>query len=116
MPEFTLDGTSHEYAHGDPGRPEETHAWDYGQYPKIIATLRLADGDVEVHARAQRWNPTHVLASWEDDDRRAHWAWVPAGDVRRVADSEWDIWEYHRCPANLRSVRWGDRLPGFLPT
>lgn len=77
--------------------------------------MALAGGGViDVYARAERWNPSHILARWEDDGRRPHWAWIPAGSVRRVTDSEWDIFEYRRCPANLRGVRWGGRLPGFL--
>jgi hypothetical protein len=116
MASFTLDGTTYEYLLPDPGHPETTKSWEYGKYPKIMATIALAaGGTVEVYALAERWNPSHILVAWEDDDWRPHWAWVPAGSVRRVTDSEWDIWEYWRCPENLRAVRWGDRLPGFLP-
>lgn len=53
--------------------------------------------------------------TWQDDDWHSHWAWIPAGNVRRVHDSEWDIEKYRHCPENLRGVRWGNRLPGFLP-
>ena len=116
MASFTLDGTTYEYLLRDPGHVDATKSWEYGDWPKIMATVALAGrGTVDVYARAQRWTPSHILASWEDDDRRPHWAWVTADHVRRVGDSEWDIWEYHRCPENLRGVRWAQRLPGFLP-
>ncbi len=45
----------------------------------------------------------------------ARWAWIPAGKIPSVPDSEWDIEVYRRCLENLRGVRWGSRLPGFLP-
>lgn len=53
--------------------------------------------------------------SWRDDAWQTHWAWIPAANVRRLTESEWDIIEYHRCPENLRGIKWGSRLPGFLP-
>lgn len=116
MASFTLNGTPYEYLLPDPGHLEATRSWEYGKYPKVMATVALAGGgSVDVYARAERWNPSHILARWEDDMRHPHWAWIPAGNVRRVTDSEWDIWEYWRCPENLRGVRWSDRLPGFLP-
>jgi hypothetical protein len=37
----------------------------------------------------------------------ALWAWTPAGKIRSVPDSEWDIEVYRRCLENLRGVRWG---------
>ncbi|WP_427130283.1 hypothetical protein [Pseudarthrobacter sp. S9] len=116
MASFKLDGTTYEYLLPDPGHADETRSWTYGAYPMVMAALPLAGGsNVEVYALAQRWNPSHVLVSWRDDDDHSHWAWVPAGNVRRVTDSEWDIEKYRRCPENLRAVRWGKRLPGFLP-
>lgn len=116
MASFTLDGETHEYLRPDPGhRPEDAKSWEYGKYPKVMASLPLADGGtVDVYAHADRWNPSHILVSWLDDDRHVHWAWIPAGNVRRVTDSEWDIEEYRRCPDNLRGIRWSDRLPGFM--
>jgi hypothetical protein len=117
MRSFTLDGKTYEYLMPDPGHPPEaTRSWEYGNYPKVLATLPLADGGlIEVYAVAERWNPSHILASWQDDDMHPHWAWVPAGNVERVNDSDWDVEEYRRCPENLRAVRWASRLPGFLP-
>jgi hypothetical protein len=118
MAAFMLDGETYEYLKPDPGHPpEETKSWTYGKYPKIIASVPPADGStVSVYAVAERWNPSHILVSWADDGRHSHWAWVPAGNVERVSDSEWDIEEYRRCPDNLRHIRWGNRLPGFLPS
>lgn len=117
MPSFTLDGTDYEYLQPDGvGRPEGTHSWTYGQYPKVLVELPLADGrTVSVYARAARWTPTHVNVTWKDDTDHPHNAWVPSGNVRKVTDSEWYIEEYRRCPEHLRHIRWGSRLPGFLP-
>ena len=116
MASFTLDGQTYEYTRHDPGPTEHIGSWEYGKYPKIIATLPLAGGaTVDVYAHADRWNPTHILVSWLDDEYRPHWSWIPAGNVRRVTDSEWDVEEYRRCPENLRHIRWAGRLPGFLP-
>lgn len=116
MPSFVLNGTTYGFLSPDPGDLEGTHSWEYGKWPKVRATLALqGGGTLDVFARAERWNHSHILVRWEDDDYRPHYAWIPAGSVHRVTDSEWDIWEYHRCPAELRGVRWGKRLPGFLP-
>ena len=116
MASFTLDGITYEYLRPDPGHdPEAAHSWTYGHYPKVMATLPLAAGTVDVYAVAERWNPSFILVSWQDDEWHAHWAWIPAGNVLRVNDSEWDIEEYRRCPEKLRGVRWANRLPGFLP-
>lgn len=115
MATFTLDGQPYEYVQQDPGRPEETHSWEYAKYPKVMATLPLTAGTVDVYATAQRWTPSHIFVSWQDDGDHSHWAWIPASNARRVSDSEWDIEEYRRCAENLRGVRWGNRLPGFLP-
>ncbi|MEQ4520455.1 hypothetical protein ABLI39_13960 [Pseudarthrobacter sp. B907] len=117
MASFTLDGQTFEYLKPDPEhQPEDAKSWTYGKYPKVLATVPLADGGtVTVYAVAERWNPSHILVSWADDGRHAHWAWIPSGNVERVSDSDWDIEEYRRCPENLRSIRWGNRMPGFLP-
>lgn len=115
MPSFTLNGAVYAYdAPRPPGRPETTRSWVYGHYPKVRASLP-AQPPVTVYAQAARWNGDRILVEWEDDDRRKHWTWVDGSAVERATASEWDIWEYHRSPANLRGVRWGDRLPGFLP-
>lgn len=115
MPSFTLDSVTYVYTQDPPGRPENTHSWEYGRYPKVRATLRTAPAPVDVYAQGSRWNGDSILVEWEDDGRRKHWMWVDASEVERATASEWDIWEYQRCPENLRGVRWGDRLPGFLP-
>lgn len=116
MPQFTLDGVAHEYLRPDPGHSlDAAHSWDYGNYPKVMATLPLTEGTVDVYAVAERWNPSQVLVSWRDDGGHPHWTWIPARNVRPVTDSEWDIEEYRRCPEHLRAIRWCGRLPGFLP-
>lgn len=115
-PAFTLNGTTYANLTPHPEFDGPAQSWEYGKEPKVVATLALVGGGtLDVYARAQRWTPTHVLASWEDDDRRPHWAWIPTNHVRHVTDSEWDIFEYWRCPENLRGVRWSGRLAGFLP-
>ncbi|MFF2029518.1 hypothetical protein [Arthrobacter sp. NPDC058192] len=116
MASFTLDRTAYEYLRPDPGHPaEETRSWEYGNYPKVMASVPLAGGaTLDVYAVAERWNPSYILVAWGDDADHKHWAWVPAGNVRRVTDSEWDIEEYRRCPEKLRAIRWGNRLSGFL--
>ena len=118
MPSFTLDGEFFEYLQPDSGHgPEEAKSWTYGAYPKVRAAVPLeGGGKVSVYASAERWNPSSVLVRWYDDGRHSHWAWIPEGSVERVTDSEWDIEEYRRCPEKFRPIRWGDRLPGFLPT
>lgn len=116
MASCTLDGETFEYLKPDPGHePEDARSWTYGSYPKVLARLPLANGGtVTAYAVAQRWNPSHIRMGWADDSRHSHWAWIPAGNVERVRDSEWDIEEYRRCPEHLRGVRWGNRLPRFL--
>jgi len=115
MPTCTINGTDYEYAQPVPGRPAEARSWEYGHYPKIRAAVPLTDGGtLTTYARAERWNKTHILARWDDDNHHPHTAWIPAANVEPVTDSEWDIWEYNQCPEKLRAVRWGDRLPGFL--
>ena len=74
----------------------------------------------DVHAQedgsaAQPPEPLADPVSWFDDERHPHWAWIPAANFRRVTDSEWDIKEYRSRPEHMRGIRWGDRLPGFLP-
>lgn len=115
MPSFTLDGVTHEYLPGSPGRPEAVHSWDYGHWPRVEASVPLTGGGtVRVYAQAMRWNREDILTRWQDDEDHFHDAWVPAANVRRLTASEWDIIEYHRCPENLRHIQWGKRLPGFL--
>lgn len=81
-----------------------------------MANVPLAGGGtMDVYAVAERWTPTYILVSWADDGDHKHWSWIPAGNVRRVTDSEWDIEDYRRCPEKLRGIRWGNRLPEFLP-
>lgn len=112
---FTLDGRFYDYLRPGPGNPEGARSWKYGHYPKVMATLPTTPAAETVYAHAARWNGDRILVEWEDDDRRKQWTWVDGDAVEPVTDSEWDIWEYHRCPVNIRGVRWGNRLPGFLP-
>ena len=98
MPSFALDGETYEYLRADPGPDsEDARSRDYGDHTRVLATLPLADGStVEVRAVAARWNsdPSHVFVAWADDDMCAHWAWIPAGNVACLNDSESDLEEY----------------------
>ncbi|MET4094714.1 hypothetical protein [Arthrobacter sp. UYCu712] len=117
MASFALDGMTYEYFRQDSYYgPGAIGDWTYGEYPKVMASVPLAGGrTVGVYARASRWNPTQILVSWQDDDMRPHSAWVPAANVHKLNDSEWDIEEHRRCPEILRHIRWAKRLPGFPP-
>lgn len=92
---------------------EETHSWEYGNRPKVKAVV---PGFGEVYGMASRWTASRICVDWSDEEDHAHFAWLPREEVHRVTDSEWDIEEYRRCPEHLRGVRWGKRLPGFLPS
>jgi hypothetical protein len=117
MSTFTLDGVAYEYLQPKPdAEPEAAHSWEYGQWPRVECALPLADGGtVGVFAQAMRWAGSYVLVQWVEDRGGVHTAWIPKDNVRRLTASEWDIIEYQRCPENLKQVRWGSRLPGFLP-
>lgn len=117
MPTFTLDGFQYDYL--DPkleGDPEDVHSWEDGKWPRVEAAVPLATGGtVNVHAVASRWGRGLVRVGWEDDNGHRHSAGISTANVRRMTASEWDIIEYHQTPENLRMIRWGKRLPGFLP-
>lgn len=115
MPNFIFAGVDYDYLTPKlEGDPEEVHSWAYGKWPKVEAAVPLtAGGTVYVYGQASRWGHDHIIVSWRDDDGHTHWAWIPAGNVRLTA-SEWDIIEYQQCPPELRSIRWGNRMPGFL--
>ena len=117
MPTFTLAGVSYDYLRpGFEGDHEDIHSWEYGHWPRVEAAVPLTDaGTVKVYAEAMRWTHETVLVRWRDDGGHYHDAWLPTPNVRRLTATEWDIIEYHQCPPELRSVRWGNRLPGFLP-
>lgn len=118
MPSSIVDRTTYEFENPKGFEsPDEVHSWEYGNYPKVVASVSVTSGArVDVYGDATRWSLTHISVSWMDDAQHTHWAWMPKDDVRQVTDSEWDIEEYSRCPENLRSIRWGNRLPGFLPS
>lgn len=98
------------------GDPEEVHSWEYGRWPRVEAAVPLkTGGSVNVYGEAMRWGHDHIITRWLDDVGHTHTAWIPKDNVRRLTTSEWDIIEYHQCPPALRSIRWGKRLPGFLP-
>lgn len=117
VPTFTLVGVAYDYlAPTIEGDPEDVRSWEYGSYPKVEAAVPLMmGGTVKVYGEASRWGHGYVIVSWNDDDWHPHWAWIPAGNVRRLTASEWDIIEYNQCPPERRGIRWGNRLPGFLP-
>jgi hypothetical protein len=115
MPSFTLGGVTHDYL--TPKAPGQgVQSWEYGHWPRVEAAVPLAGGGtVPLYGEAMRWAPESILARWMDDDGHFHMAWLPSSAVRRLTPSEWDVIEFHACPENLRHVRWGKRLPGFLP-
>ncbi|MET4134160.1 hypothetical protein [Pseudarthrobacter sp. PvP090] len=68
MAAFIVDGISYGCMRPSPGHnPESAHSWEYGHYPKVMATLPLAAGTVDVYAVAGRGNPSNILLSWQDD-------------------------------------------------
>lgn len=117
MPTFALDGVTHEYLQPKPDAgPEATHSWEYGHWPRVEAAVPLVSGGtVSVYAQAMRWAGSYILVRWVADGGANHSTWIPQANVRRLTASEWDIIEFQRTPENLRMIRWGNRLPGFLP-
>lgn len=117
MPIFTLDGVAYDYLESMPDAgPEAAQSWEYGKWPRVEAAVPLrGGGTVSVYAEASRWAGSYILVRWVADQGSNHSTWIPKANVRRLTASEWDIIEFHRTPDNLRMVRWGDRLPGFLP-
>lgn len=117
MPSFTLGGVTYEYV--APPKPQRLHlikSWKYPNWPRVEAAVPLADGGtVSVYGQASRWSADQVHVRWSDDEGHFHQAWLPPSAVRRLTASEWDIIEYHQTSENLRPIRWGNRLPGFLP-
>ena len=88
---FVLDGA--EYEHADP-RPEITpgrvRRFVYGGEPKVIAKVPLAaGGTVEVHGYATHYTQEWVSLAWTDDVFSHCTCWVPAADVRRPGEGEW---------------------------
>lgn len=117
MSSFTQDGMTYEYLTPEGFRShEEVQGWEYGHYPKVLAAVPLAGGgSVDIYGESQNWSPTHIAVSWVDEAGHTHWAWIPKARVRRATESEWDIDQYRRCHPDNRVIRWGKRLPGFLP-
>lgn len=116
MPTFRLAGVTYEYVAPEfEGDREEVRSWEYGKWPHVGADVPLnTGGTVEVYGEAMRWGHGVVLTRWTDDEGHMHSAWLPKDNVRRLTASEWDIIEYNLCPPDLRPIRWGTRLPGFL--
>lgn len=117
MPAFTLAGVKYEYLTPElEGDRDEVHSWEYGKWPRVEAEIPLqSGGTVKVFGEAMRWGHGLILTRWRDDEGHYHSAWLPKDNVRRLTASEWDIIDYHQCPPELRPIRWGKRLPGFLP-
>lgn len=117
MPTFTLAGVSYDYVDAKlEGDLEEIHSWEYGKWPRVEASVPLnGGGTVSVYGEAMRWGHGLILSRWRDDEGHMHSAWIPKDNARRLTASEWDIIEYHQTPPERRPIRWGKRLPGFLP-
>ncbi|NWL13332.1 hypothetical protein DM793_18870 [Paenarthrobacter nitroguajacolicus] len=114
---FLLNEQTYEFLRPERVGPvEDVRSWEWGNYPKVHALVPLqAGGTAGVYAHATHWNRSQIHVQWYDDDRESLSAWLPKDDVRPATNSEWDIDEYNRCPEWLRVVRWGKRMPGFLP-
>lgn len=114
---FRLSGETYDFLSPEREGPvEDVRSWEMDHYPRVRAQVPLKDGGfVSVYAHATHWNRTQVSVRWYDDEKDSLTAWLPKEAVRPVTESEWDIDEYNRCPDWLRVVRWGKRLPGFLP-
>lgn len=117
MGSFTLESISYEFLEpAFEGAPEDVHSWEYGKWPKVRAAIPLVDGGtVQVYGEASRWNQHQIIVSWQDDDRHPHWAWIPAANVERVTDSDWDVEEYRKWPPDMRGIRWGNRFQDSCP-
>lgn len=117
MPSFIFRGATYEYLR--PALkvgPNVVQSWEYRDWPKVEASVPLSGGaSVIVYGDAMRWAGDQILVRWKDDAGHHHDAWLPDSGVRRLTASERDIIAYHACPPELRSVQWGNRLPGFLP-
>jgi hypothetical protein len=114
---FVLEGRAYEFVRPERvGSVEDVRSWEVGSYPKVHANVPLrGGGSVAVYAHATHWNRTQINIRWDDDEKDTLTAWLPKNDVRPATNSEWDIDQYNRCPESLRAIRWGKRLPGFLP-
>lgn len=116
MPTFILGASSLEYLTPMPDVDlHDIHSWEYGHWPRVEANIPLVSGGtVKVYAEASRWGGSFIRVRWSTEAGTYHQAWIPKENVQRLTASEWDIIEFHACPENLRHVRWGKRLPGFL--
>ena len=89
---FTLRGTEYEHANPKPLLAAgSVRRFVYGEEPKVIAKVPLAGGGtVEVHGYATHYNQEWVSVAWTDDQSQHGTCWVPATDVRRPGEGEWD--------------------------
>ncbi|MDI2019607.1 hypothetical protein PJL18_00098 [Paenarthrobacter nicotinovorans] len=98
------------------GSVEDVRSWPPGEYPKVFAQVVLRPGGaVGVYAEARQWTGSQINVRWFDDEKDSLTSWLPREMVRPVTESEWDIDQFNRCAEWLRGIRWGKRLPGFLP-
>lgn len=114
---FLLDGRTYDHVRGDRVGPvEDVQSWGMNNQPKVHAQIPLSTGgSIDVYAQATHWNQTQIHIRWHDDNKDSLTTWLPKADVRPVTNSEWDIDQYNRCPEELRTIRWGKRMPGILP-
>jgi hypothetical protein len=114
---FVIEGVTYELAEADRvGRISAVRTWPPNERPKVHATVTLQDGGTTtVYAEATAWNQTQIHVRWHDDNTDSLTTWAPKADVRPVTESEWDIDQYNRTPEWSRPIRWGHRMPGFLP-
>lgn len=61
---------------------------------------------MQVYAVEERGNPLMRPCGLGRRSAARALAWIPAGNVERVSDSERDIEESRRFPEHLRAIRW----------
>jgi hypothetical protein len=88
---FVLSGTVYEHASPEPViAPGSVRRFVNGTEPQIIAQVPLTSGgSVVIHGYATHYTQEWVTVVWNDDNTQHFDCWVPAADVRRPAEGEW---------------------------
>ena len=114
---FVIEGVTYDLLEAERvGRIGAVRTWPPNDRPKVHARVRLTNGDTTtVYAEATAWNQTQIHVQFHDDNNDSLTTWALKADVRPVTESEWDIDQYNRTDSSRRHIRWGYRMPGFLP-